>query len=52
MIIYLPLLICLIGALVYGFAANPKAQELGRLSFWVGLFVFLLRVDQLIKVVR
>lgn len=42
MIILLPLLICIIGLVVYALAANPKVAELGRLSFWVGLLVFLL----------
>ena len=42
MIIYLPLLIAIIGALVYALAANPKAAELGRLMFFCGLWVFLL----------
>ena len=42
MLIYLPLLICIIGALMYALSANPKIAELGRLSFWVGLLAFLL----------
>lgn len=42
MFIYLSLLVCVIGALVYALSANPKLVELGRLSFWVGLLVFLL----------
>lgn len=42
MLIYLDLLIALIGMLVYILAANPKAQELGREMFWVGLLAFLL----------
>ena len=45
MIIYLSLLVCIIGALVYALSANPKLVELGRLSFWVGLLAFLLRVS-------
>jgi hypothetical protein len=45
MIIYLSLLVALIGCLMYALAANPKLQELGRLSFWVGLLAFLLRVS-------
>jgi len=42
MTIYLSLLVCLAGALLYGFSANPKLQELGRLSFGCGLLAFLL----------
>ena len=45
MVIYLSLLVCVIGALVYALSANPKMCELGRLSFWVGLLAFLLRVS-------
>lgn len=30
--------IALIGAFVYGFSGNGKAQELGRIAFFVGLF--------------
>jgi hypothetical protein len=43
MIIYLSLLVCVLGALVYGYSSNPKLAELGRSAFWVGLLVFLLR---------
>jgi hypothetical protein len=51
MTIYLSLLICLVGLVVYLIAntppsANPisaKVMEVGRLMFWVGLLVFLLR---------
>lgn len=44
MIIYLSLLVALIGLLCYVLAANPKVCELGRLSYWVGLLAFLLKV--------
>lgn len=44
MIIALPLLVALIGLVVYLAASSPKAQELGRLSFAVGLLVGLLRL--------
>jgi hypothetical protein len=43
MIIYLPLLICVIGALVYGLVTNnPKLETVGLHMFWVGLLAFLL----------
>ncbi len=42
MIIYLSVLIAVIGALVYALSANPKLQELGRLSFGAGLLAFLI----------
>jgi hypothetical protein len=40
--IYFSLLVALVGALIYGFAANPKLAELGRIMFWTGLLAFLL----------
>jgi len=52
MIIYLPLLICIIGALVYALSVNPKIAELGRLSFWVGLLAFLLGSHPAIATIR
>jgi hypothetical protein len=36
--ILIPLCIAIFGALVYGFAANPKLAEIGRLLFFVGSF--------------
>jgi hypothetical protein len=42
MIIYLSLLVCIVGALIYAFATNPKLSEIGRMSFWCGLLAFLL----------
>lgn len=46
MIIYLSLLVALIGVLMYFIATNPKAQEIGRLSFAVGLLSFLLKAAE------
>jgi len=44
-IIYLSLLVAIAGAFIYLIAANnPKASELGRLCFAVGLLAFLLRM--------
>jgi len=42
MTIVLPLLIAVIGLLMYILASNPKVAELGRLMFWTGLLAFLL----------
>lgn len=42
--IVLSALVCIVGALMYALAANPKVSELGRLSFAVGLLSFLLLV--------
>lgn len=48
MIIYLPLLIALIGLIVYLTATtNGKLTEIGRILFWVGLLAFLLHAPQL-----
>ena len=45
MIIYLPLLVALIGVLMYALCANPKLQTIGLHAFWVGLLAFLLHAD-------
>lgn len=43
MIILLPLLIALIGLLMYFLCVNnPKLAEIGRIMFFAGLLVFLL----------
>jgi len=42
MTIYLSLLVALVGVLMYALCANPKLQEIGRISFAAGLFAFLL----------
>ena len=47
--IYLPLLICIIGLVVYAISVNPKAQTLARDMFWVGLLVFLLKPFALLR---
>jgi len=44
MIIYLPLLVAVAGVLLYALAANPKLQEIGRISYWCGLLAFLLQI--------
>lgn len=41
MIILMPLLIALIGVLMYALAGNPKLQEIGRIMFFCGLLVTL-----------
>ncbi len=38
-IFWLPLLVAIVGLLVYILAANPKASELGRLMFFCGVLV-------------
>jgi hypothetical protein len=44
MIIAVSLLVAVVGVLMYALSVNPKLQEIGRLSYWVGLLAFLLRV--------
>lgn len=38
----IPFIVLVVGALVYALSSNPKASELGRLSFAAGLLVLLL----------
>lgn len=42
MTIVFPLLISVIGLLMYVLASNPKVVEIGRIMFWTGLLAFLL----------
>lgn len=42
MVIFLPLLISLIGLILYGLVTDPKVQTVGLNMFWVGLLAFLL----------
>ncbi len=52
MVIYLPLLIAIVGLLMYALCVNPKLQEIGRICFWVGLLAFLLGAQPLVNVIR
>ncbi len=38
----IPLLVAVVGLLMYVLASNPKVSEIGRLMFFAGLFVTLL----------
>ena len=40
-ILIIPLLVCIIGMLVYALSANPKVCEMGRIAFGCGLLVTL-----------
>lgn len=42
LVILLPLLVALIGVLMYALCVNPKLAEVGRIMFWTGLLAFLL----------
>jgi Na+/phosphate symporter len=39
---FIPLIICVIGLIMYFIATNPKVQEIGRIMFWTGLLAFML----------
>lgn len=46
MIVFFPLLVALIGVLMYALSANPKLVEIGRIMFWTGLLAFLLNFGE------
>ena len=48
MVIWLSLLVAVIGVLMYALSVNPKLQEIGRISFFAGLFAFLLQADKIV----
>jgi Na+/phosphate symporter len=52
MLIFLSLLVCVAGLLVYALASNPKVVELGRLSFFAGLLTFLFQAEKVISFLR
>lgn len=47
MLVYLSLVICIVGALIYAFMSG-KAEALGKDMFWVGLLVFLLKFGSMV----
>lgn len=42
MITFLPILISLVGVILYLSSSNPKVAEIGRLTYFCGLLAFLL----------
>ena len=42
MIVYLSLLVCIVGALMYALSTNGKVAAMGLDMFWVGLLAFLI----------
>ena len=42
MIIFLPLLVALVGLLIFAITTNPKAARIGEIMFFCGLLAFLL----------
>jgi hypothetical protein len=43
MVVWLPVLVGLIGLLMYALSTNGKVQEIGRIMFFCGCFVWLLQ---------
>jgi Na+/phosphate symporter len=41
--IYLAVVVCIAGLLVYAISNNPKAMEIGRIAFFAGLLVTLMQ---------
>lgn len=53
MTIYFSLLIALIGVLMYALCVNPKLQEIGRITYAMGLLAFLLQgVQHLVALLK
>jgi hypothetical protein len=51
-IVYLPLLVAIIGVLMYSLCANPKLAEIGRILFWTGALAFLLGSHEVVTAIR
>lgn len=47
--LYLSLAVALVGVLTYALSANPKLQEIGRISYFAGLLAFLLQAGPVIE---
>jgi len=47
MTVLLPLLVAVVGLVVYALSTNPKAAEVGRLAFATGLLVTLFDLARL-----
>ena len=55
MIIYFPVLICLIGLIVFILCKRPEsadAKELGRIMFFCGLLAVCLRYDEILRLLK
>lgn len=44
MLILYSVVAIIVGVLMYALCANPKLQEIGRLTFFAGMLAFLLQV--------
>jgi len=52
MTIWISLLVCVIGALVYALSTNGKVSEMGRIAFGFGLLAFLLQASQMVSLLK
>jgi Na+/phosphate symporter len=53
MIVFLSLLVCVIGLIIYAISNNAKVAELGRIAYFAGLLAFLLQgASQVVSVLR
>jgi hypothetical protein len=51
-IIFVPLLVALVGVLMYALSTNPKLAEIGRIMFMIGLLVFLWNDNAVVNILR
>lgn len=52
MVIVFPVLIAIVGLLLYALASNPKISEIGRILFFAGTLATLLRFTPAITLIR
>lgn len=50
--LWIPLLVCIVGLVVYAITNNPKAAAIALDCFWCGLLVVLLELGQGRLIVR
>lgn len=39
---FIPLIVCVLGLIMYFIASQEKVREVGKIMFWTGLLAFLL----------
>lgn len=52
MTVYLPLLISIIGVLMFALCTNPKLSEIGKILFFCGALAFLLNAHYTVTPLR
>ncbi len=50
-IVFLPLVVCIVGLLMYALSANPKLVEIGRLMFLAGLLALLFQGPEVMHII-